>query len=80
MGGQDIQVSDIIDIHKIEKWNIVTIFILCLKAKEKGIPILSCLGVLNDDYDGGEFVMFEDFEIKLEQGDLLIFPSNFLYS
>ena len=49
------------------------------EGKRKGIPILSCLGVLNDDYEGGEFVMFEDFEIKLEQGDLLIFPSNFLY-
>ena len=49
------------------------------EGKRKGIPILSCLGVLNDDYKGGEFVMFEDFEIKLEQGDLLIFPSNFLY-
>ena len=49
------------------------------EGKKKGIPILSCLGVLNDDYDGGEFIMFDDFEIKLKQGDLLIFPSNFLY-
>ena len=49
------------------------------EGKRKGIPILSCLGVLNNDYEGGEFIMFEDFEIKLEQGDLLIFPSNFLY-
>ena len=48
-------------------------------GERKGIPILSVLGVLNDDYEGGEFIMFEDFEIKLEQGDLLIFPSNFLY-
>ena len=45
----------------------------------KGIPILSCLGVLNDDYEGGEFIMFDDYEIKLKQGDLIIFPSNFLY-
>jgi len=45
----------------------------------KGIPILSCLGVLNDDYEGGEFLMFDDYEIKLKQGDLIIFPSNFLY-
>jgi predicted 2-oxoglutarate/Fe(II)-dependent dioxygenase YbiX len=46
---------------------------------EKGIPILSVLGILNDDYKGGEFIMFEKEEIKLNKGDLLIFPSIFLY-
>ena len=45
----------------------------------KGIPILSIVGFLNDDYEGGEFIMFDDMEIKLKQGDVLIFPSNFLY-
>ena len=48
-------------------------------GKEKGIPILSVLGILNDDYEGGEFIMFEKEEIKLKKGDLLIFPSIFLY-
>jgi len=48
-------------------------------GERKGIPILSCLGVLNDDYEGGEFIMFDDYKIKLKQGDLLIFPSNFMY-
>jgi predicted 2-oxoglutarate/Fe(II)-dependent dioxygenase YbiX len=46
---------------------------------EKGIPILSVLGILNNDYEGGEFIMFEKEEIKLNKGDLLIFPSIFLY-
>jgi predicted 2-oxoglutarate/Fe(II)-dependent dioxygenase YbiX len=45
----------------------------------KGIPILSVLGILNDNYEGGEFIMFENEEIKLSKGDLLIFPSVFLY-
>ena len=45
----------------------------------KGIPILSVLGILNDNYKGGEFIMFQNKEIKLKQGDLLIFPSVFLY-
>ena len=49
------------------------------EGKEKGIPILSVLGILNNDYEGGEFIMFEDEEIKLNKGDLLIFPSLFLY-
>ena len=48
-------------------------------GERKGIPILSCLGVLNDDYEGGEFIMFDDYKIKLKQVDLLIFPSNFMY-
>lgn len=45
----------------------------------KGIPILSIVGVLNDEYTGGEFEMFDDTKIKLKTGDLLLFPSNFLY-
>lgn len=48
-------------------------------GERKGIPILSIVGFLNDDYDGGEFIMFDDMEIKVKQGDILIFPSNFLY-
>ena len=48
-------------------------------GERKGIPILSCLGVLNDNYEGGEFIMFDDYKIQLKQGDLLIFPSNFMY-
>ena len=44
-----------------------------------GIPILSIVGLLNDDYEGGEFVMFNNKKINLNQGDILIFPSVFLY-
>ena len=45
----------------------------------KGIPILSVLGILNNDYEGGEFIMFKNKKINLLKGDLLIFPSVFLY-
>ena len=45
----------------------------------RGIPILSIVCVLNDDYQGGEFIMFDDYEIKFKAGDLIIFPSVFLY-
>ena len=48
-------------------------------GKRKGIPILSIIGILNDDYEGGELIMFEDKKIDTKKGDLLIFPSNFLY-
>lgn len=48
-------------------------------GQRKGIPTLSLLGILNDNYEGGKFIMFQDKEIKFKTGDLLIFPSNFLY-
>jgi hypothetical protein len=48
-------------------------------GEKKGIPILSCLGILNEEYEGGKFIMFEDTEIKFNAGDLIIFPSIFLY-
>ena len=48
-------------------------------GKVKGIPTLSIIGLLNDDFEGGDLVMFEDKKMPLKEGDLLIFPSNFLY-
>ena len=48
-------------------------------GEKRGIPILSVVGVLNDNYEGGEFIMFDDYEIKFKTGDLIIFPSVFLY-
>ena len=48
-------------------------------GKKRGIPILSVIGILNDDYEGGELIMLEDKKIDTNKGDLLIFPSNFLY-
>jgi len=44
-----------------------------------GIPTLSIVGLLNDNFEGGEFVMFEDMKFDLKKGDVLVFPSNFLY-
>ena len=45
----------------------------------RGIPIISVVGCLNDNFEGGEFVFYDDFKIELKQGDILLFPSNFLY-
>ena len=46
---------------------------------EKGIPVLSLVGILNDDYEGGKFVFYDDYEIETKVGDILLFPSCFLY-
>lgn len=48
-------------------------------GKRKGIPILSIIGALNNDYEGGELIFFDDYKIDLKEGDVMVFPSNFLY-
>ena len=47
--------------------------------EHKGVPILSIICLLNDDYEGGELVFFEDKILTPSQGDVIIFPSNFLF-
>jgi len=47
-------------------------------GKMKGVPIISIVAQLNEDYEGAEFYC-RDKEIKLKTGDILLFPSNFMY-
>lgn len=47
-------------------------------GNKKGIPTLTVLGALNEDYEGGEFVLCGE-QIDFKTGDVMIFPSNFLY-
>jgi predicted 2-oxoglutarate/Fe(II)-dependent dioxygenase YbiX len=55
--------------------HITTLF----QGDNRGIPLLSIVGTLNEDYSGGDFIMWESEKISLKTGSLLIFPSNFLY-
>lgn len=48
-------------------------------GKQKGIPVMTTLGIVNDNFKGGDFVFWEDYKIDLEKGDVLVFPSLFLY-
>ena len=48
-------------------------------GERKGIPTLSIVGLLNDNYEGGNFRFFKDYEIELQRGDILIFPSIFIF-
>jgi len=48
-------------------------------GQQKGIPIMTTLGVLNDDFEGGNFVMWDDYDIPLKKGDILAFPSVYLF-
>jgi predicted 2-oxoglutarate/Fe(II)-dependent dioxygenase YbiX len=45
----------------------------------KGVPVLSCLAALNDDFEGGEFVLWQDEVIPMRAGAVIVFPSSFLY-
>ena len=47
-------------------------------GKMKGVPIVSIVGNLNEDYEGSEFHC-RGKEIRLKTGDILMFPSNFMY-
>jgi hypothetical protein len=50
----------------------------CFDGKKKGVPILTLLGFLNDDFEGGDFyICGKKFPTKT--GQLIIFPSNFSY-
>lgn len=45
----------------------------------RGDPTLSILGALNDDYEGGELIFWNDTKIELKAGSIMVFPSTFLY-
>jgi alkylated DNA repair dioxygenase AlkB len=44
----------------------------------RGIPVISIVGLLNDDFTGGAFTLCGE-EIPLNAGDVILFPSCFLY-
>lgn len=47
------------------------------KARPRAI---SCSFILNDDFEGGEFAFFKrELKYKLEKGDAIMFPSNYMY-
>ena len=47
-------------------------------GKHKGVPLVSISGQLNDNFEGAEF-QIQKQTIPMKQGDLLLFPSNFVY-
>jgi len=48
-------------------------------GQKQGYPHLTSLLFLNDDYDGGEFVLCGDKYIEKIQGSAVVFPSSFMY-
>ena len=48
-------------------------------GKEKGIPVLSFILNLNDDYEGADLFFWENHVVPLGKGDIIMFPSLFLF-
>jgi predicted 2-oxoglutarate/Fe(II)-dependent dioxygenase YbiX len=48
-------------------------------GQRRGVPAVSIVGSLNDNYVGGEFIMFDDTIIKIPKGGVLVFPSSFMF-
>lgn len=46
---------------------------------QKGIPVLSFILNLNDDYEGAELFFWDDYVVPLGKGDIIMFPSLFLF-
>lgn len=82
---KDINVSDLVSYHsavRLNKYKQGTImsehFDLIRRSKQDGIPVLTFLGLLNDDFQGGQFVLRNKI-IDFKQGDIMLFPSTFIY-
>ena len=45
----------------------------------KGVPVLSFILNFNCDYEGADLFFWEDTVVKLGKGDIIMFPSNFLF-
>lgn len=45
----------------------------------RGWPVLSIVGMIDPASEGGEFVINSDYKVELGRGDILIFPSTFIY-
>ena len=49
-------------------------------GQKTGYPHLTSLIFLNDNYEGGEFMMLDEtYKPEVKQGSVIVFPSNFMY-
>ena len=48
-------------------------------GKLKGVPVLTFILNFNDNYEGADLFFWEDTIFKLGKGDIVMFPSNFLF-
>ena len=58
---------DLTSMKKIQLWQTFDHIHSIFDGNIKGIPVLSVVGLLNDNYEGGDFVMFEDYKVSLKK-------------
>jgi predicted 2-oxoglutarate/Fe(II)-dependent dioxygenase YbiX len=49
------------------------------EGEVKGIPVLSIIINFNNDYQGGDLIFWDDYKVDLGEGDVVVFPSLFLF-
>jgi predicted 2-oxoglutarate/Fe(II)-dependent dioxygenase YbiX len=49
------------------------------EGEVKGISILSIIINFNNDYQGGDLIFWDDYKVNLGEGDVVVFPSLFLF-
>ena len=49
------------------------------EGEVKGIPVLSIIINFNHDYKGGDLIFWDDYKVDLGEGDVVVFPSLFLF-
>ena len=45
----------------------------------RGIPTISTILNFNNEYEGGQLYFWENYEIEMGKGDIVMFPSLFMY-
>ena len=45
----------------------------------RGIPVTSVVGVLNDDFEGGEIRFWKEHTVNIKKGSVLVFPALYLF-
>ena len=48
-------------------------------GESKGIPVISFILNLNDNYEGADLYFWDNYIVKLGKGDIIMFPSLFLF-
>ena len=49
------------------------------EGEVRGIPVLSIIINFNDYYKGGDLIFWDDYKVDLGEGDVVVFPSLFLF-
>jgi predicted 2-oxoglutarate/Fe(II)-dependent dioxygenase YbiX len=48
-------------------------------GKRRGVPVLTLLALLDDEFSGGELIMWGEEHIPMRAGTIVVFPSNFMF-